>query len=73
MVKWMDKVTVDIIGLAGFDYDFGSMQQEENELLGAWKRMQEGFADRSWLAMLQFTGVPLAGRLWVRPSESRWG
>lgn len=29
---WMSKTTLDIIGKAGFDYDFNSLENEENEL-----------------------------------------
>lgn len=63
--KWMERVSTDIIGLAGFDYDFESINNEGNELLEAWNLMQKGFGDRSWISMIFYTGVPLAGRFIV--------
>jgi len=63
--KWMSRATVDIIGLAGFDYDFDSVHEEGNELLKAWGDMQRGRDERGWLSLLQFAGVPLSDRLFV--------
>jgi hypothetical protein len=47
MLSWLSRATLDIIGLAGFGYDFGSVASggsqgeagEENELLGAFQTM----------------------------------
>ncbi|KAF5389492.1 hypothetical protein D9757_004321 [Collybiopsis confluens] len=36
---WMSRATFDIIGLAGFDYNFNSIQDESNELFLAYKEM----------------------------------
>ncbi|KAJ4468196.1 cytochrome-450 hydroxylase [Lentinula aciculospora] len=37
--QWMSRATFDIIGLAGFDYNFNSIQDESNELFMAYKEM----------------------------------
>ncbi|KAJ3995138.1 cytochrome P450 [Lentinula boryana] len=37
--QWMSRATFDIIGLAGFDYNFNSIQDESNELFLAYKEM----------------------------------
>ncbi|KAB5596050.1 hypothetical protein CTheo_567 [Ceratobasidium theobromae] len=36
---WMARATFDIIGLAGFDYSFNALQNEENPVYMAYKRM----------------------------------
>ncbi|KAF8608828.1 cytochrome-450 hydroxylase [Ceratobasidium sp. AG-I] len=36
---WMSRVAFDIIGLAGFDYKFNAIQNEENPVYIAYKRM----------------------------------
>ncbi|KIK67077.1 hypothetical protein GYMLUDRAFT_37120 [Collybiopsis luxurians FD-317 M1] len=36
---WMSRATFDIIGLAGFDYNFNSIQDESNQLFLAYKEM----------------------------------
>ncbi|CAK5263997.1 unnamed protein product [Mycena citricolor] len=40
VIPWLNKVTLDIIGLAGFNYDFNSVaSDEETELAAAFKTM----------------------------------
>ncbi|KIY67232.1 cytochrome P450 [Cylindrobasidium torrendii FP15055 ss-10] len=39
MVGWINRVTFDVIGLIGFDYDFGAVQDQTNELLQAYMEM----------------------------------
>lgn len=36
---WLGKATLDVIGLAGFDYDFGSLASPNNELAAAFRDM----------------------------------
>ncbi|KAF8993691.1 cytochrome P450 [Cyathus striatus] len=38
---WISRATFDVIGLAGFDYDFNAIQDETNELFVAYKEMFE--------------------------------
>ncbi|KAH7108160.1 cytochrome-450 hydroxylase [Auriculariales sp. MPI-PUGE-AT-0066] len=38
---WFGRATFDIIGLAGFDYDFGAIQNESNEVYLAYRDMFE--------------------------------
>ncbi|TDL26273.1 cytochrome P450 [Rickenella mellea] len=39
--KWISRATFDVIGLAGFDYNFSAIQNESNELFLAYKEMFE--------------------------------
>ncbi|WVQ81300.1 hypothetical protein IAT38_003423 [Cryptococcus sp. DSM 104549] len=41
MLKWTGKATLDIIGLAGFDYDFKALSESSNELAEAYGQMFE--------------------------------
>ncbi|TYJ59084.1 hypothetical protein B9479_000073 [Cryptococcus floricola] len=41
MLKWTGKATLDVIGLAGFDYDFQTLEGGENELANAYREMFE--------------------------------
>ncbi|KAF8906588.1 cytochrome P450 [Gymnopilus junonius] len=38
---WVSRATFDVIGLAGFDYNFNSIEDESNELFCAYKEMFE--------------------------------
>ncbi|KAI0268696.1 cytochrome-450 hydroxylase [Gloeopeniophorella convolvens] len=38
---WVSRATFDVIGLAGFDYQFNAIQNEDNELFNAYKDMFE--------------------------------
>jgi cytochrome P450 len=38
---WISRATFDVIGLAGFDYNFDAIKGESNELFGAYKEMFE--------------------------------
>lgn len=38
---WINRATFDVIGLAGFDYNFNAIQDESNELFRAYKDMFE--------------------------------
>ncbi|KAJ7132855.1 cytochrome P450 [Mycena crocata] len=39
--QWLSRVTFDVVGLAGFDYSFNSIQDETNELFVAYRDMFE--------------------------------
>ncbi|KAF8159536.1 cytochrome-450 hydroxylase [Crassisporium funariophilum] len=38
---WISRATFDVIGIAGFDYNFNAIDDETNELFGAYKEMFE--------------------------------
>lgn len=38
---WISRATFDVIGLAGFDYNFNAIENESNELFSAYKEMFE--------------------------------
>ncbi|KAH9932764.1 cytochrome-450 hydroxylase [Epithele typhae] len=38
---WISRATFDVIGLAGFDYEFNAIHNESNELFAAYKEMFE--------------------------------
>ncbi|RXW24956.1 hypothetical protein EST38_g866 [Candolleomyces aberdarensis] len=38
---WVSRATFDVIGVAGFDYEFHAIQNESNELFNAYKEMFE--------------------------------
>ncbi|KII92075.1 hypothetical protein PLICRDRAFT_36852 [Plicaturopsis crispa FD-325 SS-3] len=44
---WISKATFDVIGLAGFDYDFSALHDESNELFAAYKEMFEVAVSRN--------------------------
>ncbi|GAA6043615.1 hypothetical protein JCM8097_008290 [Rhodosporidiobolus ruineniae] len=39
LCKWLNRVTLDIIGVAGFGYEFNALESEENQLGKAFSRM----------------------------------
>lgn len=46
IAHWTSRATFDVIGLAGFDYEFSSLQDESEEVYLAYRRMFK-VADRS--------------------------
>ncbi|CED83052.1 astaxanthin synthase [Phaffia rhodozyma] len=50
---WIGRAMLDVIGLAGFDYDFDSIEKESNELSIAYKTMFDGLSGQSTLGVLQ--------------------
>lgn len=65
MAKLVNQITTGVIGMAGFNHEFGSLSEEKSELLDSWRAMLMGFRDRSFLAVLQYTGVIGIIRIWV--------
>ena len=66
--SWISRATFDVIGLAGFDYQFNSIQDETNELFCAYKDMFEiavsqGSAFRSVLGIY----FPVLNKVFVSP------
>ncbi len=51
--KWIGKVTLDLIGLAGFDYDFQTLHRPSNELSDAYAKMFSAGQDVNFFVILQ--------------------
>ncbi|KAH9994912.1 cytochrome P450 [Russula compacta] len=61
---WVSRATFDIIGLAGFDYHFNAIQNEDNELFNAYKDMFEIAVSQSGsLRKMIVSYVPIIERL----------
>lgn len=39
IMAWLGRATLDVVGLAGFDYEFDSLALKDNELSKAFKEM----------------------------------
>ncbi len=53
VLRYLGQATLDVIGLAGFDYDFASLSHEDNELAEAFRVMLTTGQDISGFAILQ--------------------
>jgi hypothetical protein len=66
VAHWISRASFDVIGLAGFDYDFHSLQDETEEVYGAYRRMfniaDKGLNLREILELY----FPLLRKIWVR-------
>lgn len=59
MARWIGATTLDVIGLAGFDYDFNTLAERDNELANAFHEMFNADGRMSIMSIIQFV-VPLA-------------
>lgn len=66
VLSWLSRATLDIIGLAGFDYAFDALDGKENELNEAFAMIFRATESIPLFQMLQ-SMVPLLGYI-VRPS-----
>lgn len=41
VTRWLSRVTLDIIGLAGFEYEFGALDQADNKLAATFNAMSK--------------------------------
>jgi len=57
VADWLSRTTLDIIGLAGFDYSFGALDEDENELAGVIKAMLKPREIKIWMIILQGLAV----------------
>lgn len=66
IAHWISRASFDVIGLAGFDYDFHSLQDESEEVYGAYRRMfniaDKGLGLREILELY----FPILRKIWVR-------
>ncbi|KAK8870122.1 hypothetical protein IAR55_000692 [Kwoniella newhampshirensis] len=67
--KYIGQLTVDVIGLAGFDLDFDTLGKGGHELLAAWKRQMEGSFDSTFSVLLQNLGFPVP--MFLRSERSK--
>jgi cytochrome P450 len=64
---WLSRATFDVIGLAGFDYHFNAIQNEDNELFNAYRDMFEIAISQPWtLRRVISTYFPIFGRFPTR-------
>jgi cytochrome P450 len=66
VAHWISRASFDVIGLAGFDYDFHSLQDETEEVYDAYRRMfniaDQGLGLREILELY----FPILRKIWVR-------
>ncbi|WRT69267.1 uncharacterized protein IL334_006251 [Kwoniella shivajii] len=53
IMNWLGKTTLDVIGLAGFSYDFNALQDPKNELAEAYRKMFSAGMDITIGAIIQ--------------------
>jgi hypothetical protein len=51
VVEWLTKAAIDMIGLAGFDYEFGSLAGKTNEFSDALHVLISSFQFNPWAIM----------------------
>lgn len=64
-IDWMNKAAVDVIGTAGFGYEFGAVRSDRNEVLEKMKAMRAAQANRDFIGMLQSMGLPFTKHITV--------
>lgn len=62
VMKYLGQCTIDVIGIAGFNYDFKALSQPTNELADAFSKMFAAGQSFSGMAIIQ-TFVPGASRI----------
>ncbi|KAJ3502293.1 hypothetical protein NLJ89_g8956 [Agrocybe chaxingu] len=64
---WVSRATFDVIGMAGFDYNFNAIRDESNELFMAYKEMFEtAISQGSFLRTMLRIYLPSVSSLFVR-------
>lgn len=70
VMKYVNQATLDVIGIAGFDYDFQALSQPRNELAEAFISMFSANAELSYFAIVQ---ALIPGTSWiVSLSPTEW-
>lgn len=66
VAHWISRASFDVIGLAGFNYDFHSLKDESEEVYGAYRKMFN-IADKG-LGLWQILELyfPILRKIWVR-------
>ena len=62
VLRYLGQCTLDVIGVAGFDYDFAAMKEPDNELAEAYRQMMMAGQTISVLAVLQ-SFVPFLNKI----------
>ncbi|KAJ9125098.1 hypothetical protein QFC22_000051 [Naganishia vaughanmartiniae] len=68
---WLGKCTMDVIGLAGFDYDFNSLAVPDNELANAFHEMFSADRQFTLMSILAFV-FPPARYIPTRQMRTQW-
>lgn len=68
VMKFLGQCTIDVIGVAGFNYDFKALSQPKNELADAFTKMFSAGQSISFMSILQ-AFVPGASKIvsWLCP------
>jgi cytochrome P450 len=69
VMKFLGQCTIDVIGIAGFDYDFKALSQPKNELADSFNAIFSAGANFSAMSIIQ-TFVPGASRIVSPPKTS---
>jgi len=59
MVKYIHQLTVDVIGLVGFDMDFDTLGKGGSELLDSWRKLGNHTPDSKVVQVLMDWGIPV--------------
>lgn len=62
VMKWLGKATIDVIGIAGFNYDFKALSQPRNELADSFSAMFSSGQNFTAMAIFQ-AFVPGASKI----------
>lgn len=57
ITRWLAKTTLDVIGLTGFDYKFGSLDNSDNKLAETFARMLKPRKIKMWMIVVQRLAV----------------
>ncbi len=69
VMRYLGQCTLDVIGVAGFNYDFAALRQPKNELAEAYREMFGASQELTVMAVLQSL-VPVLSRIVSRFAES---
>lgn len=71
VMKFLGMCTIDVIGLAGFNYDFHALSEPKNELAEAFRNMFTAGQSTTPLSLIQAL-VPYADRLPTKRMRATW-
>jgi cytochrome P450 len=65
VVHWISRASFDVIGLAGFDYQFDSLDEESEEVYNAYRKMFDALDKGSELRAIAELYFPVIRKIWV--------
>lgn len=65
VAHWISRASFDVIGLAGFDYNFKALEHETEEVYSAYRRMFDVAAKEPQLKGILELYFPIIRTLWV--------